>query len=722
VRKAGRGRRRLLVGAAVVALLASAGCSSAWMHPALRPTAGAPALAGNPLTTADPAPRTSGASTAVVPTGGSAGNGAVHVDVPAGVVPAGHTFSVPATSAIPPQVGEVFGQPAGVEHDAPLAGPVTVRWTLPQLSPVQRDSIVLAKWDPAAKVWVGRPDVPFQVTGSTLTARLTDFSFWDWVANAGQKVGEWTGSRKDGPTCAKNGGKDDHLPDWVKNVVNPSQGTSAAAIRVCFEADHGDLVTVRVVNNRPFTQQLHMTTGGQQWAWTWPGPEAFDVDASIALLAHAALDTGTTYVIPPLGEVAVGIDRPGTPGQLVIAAQAQVNLASAFVDLVRFAMDQQSVGGFENPAANALVQAVYECGGKRMLGRPDLHKPSEIAASALDILHSCADAIADPESEFGKRFAQLTVAALEKAGKTDVAAKAKRLAGEAHKAFKLLTIGEVAFYVSDQLQNAVVGPLTLSIRGDGRAQAVGAWTPSCTDTKADSNALYKNLALQDEFSDKSKELWQFPQWAGEAARAIAPLSTCSSSYLAKLATELPGGWQDKKAAGVVADAVRRLGADWQTVRFDGIGDLTLSMTVADLTARGYTNGGNIYEGMNAACVSYGKKGVPVGVTVDTASGRVVGLRAGNGQAHTQVGNIRAGSTLAQVRKAFSSPGYSIETKFGNDFGQGANGVIVHGPSGAGIGMSVDGDAAALASGTATVSGVTGVGTGTGVPSAMETGC
>jgi hypothetical protein len=93
-----------------------------------------------------------------------------------------------------------------------------------------------------------------------------------------------------------------------------------------------------------------------------------------------------------------------------------------------------------------------------------------------------------------------------------------------------------------------------------------------------------------------------------------------------------------------------------------------------------------------------------------------------GRLHTQVGGIHAGSTLAQVRRTFSGPGYSIETHFDNDFGQGANGVIVRGPGGRGIGMSVHGDAAARANGTATIDWVAGAGIGVHVPSAMETGC
>ena len=127
----------------------------------------------------------------------------------------------------------------------------------------------------------------------------------------------------------------------------------------------------------------------------------------------------------------------------------------------------------------------------------------------------------------------------------------RRLAGYA----KILTVGQVAFYASDQFANALVGPLTWSIRGSGQPPTLGQWTPTCSDLAKDSNALYRNLALQDQFTDTSKELWQFDGWESAAGTAVKPLTTCGTDYRGQLAAYLPTSWGDPKAAQVVADQI-----------------------------------------------------------------------------------------------------------------------------------------------------------------------
>ncbi len=289
-------------------------------------------------------------------------------------------------------------------------------------------------------------------------------------------------------------------------MVDPDEDTGVAAIRVCFEPDRNDVVTVRVVNNRPFTQLLTMSDGGQKWAWTWPGDQQLDLAAAVNSASRAEFDTTTTYLLPPLSEVAVGIARPAEPGSRFIAVTANVNATTMLVDVARFAADQVNVGGADNPLLAAFLQAVYHCGAKQLLGNPNLGEPREIVATAVDVIGSCAEEIRRPDSEFGTLFEQLSLAAMKKLGPTGdaVIIKANRLAYQAAGAFKALTAAKVAFYVSDQLQNAVIGPLTLSIRGDGRPKRLGAWTPTCRDVATDDGRLYRNLALQDQFRDSSK--------------------------------------------------------------------------------------------------------------------------------------------------------------------------------------------------------------------------
>ncbi|UOY01846.1 hypothetical protein [Blastococcus sp. PRF04-17] len=547
-------RRRLSVLVVVLGLLV-AGCSGTEQPADSR--AEPAVLEGSPLDSPDPVPEPTGEGTEVGPDGGDVDSGDVEMSVPAGAVPAGHTFTVPEHAPIPAQPGEIFGRPVALEHDVPLASPVTVRWTLPALDDVQRASLLLAKWDADAKAWVSRPDVAFEVDGDTLTAELSEFSCcWDWIANAGQSLGELVGARRDAPKC--NGKR---LPGWVRQVVDPDEGTNAAAIRVCFEPDTRDeIVTTRVVNNRPFAQRLHMTAGDQRWAWTWPGQETYDVASTVYGAARTVFDSPTSHLMPPLSETAVGIGRPGVPGQVHIAAQASVDPITLLVDVVKFGFEQVDIGGTDNFLLDALAQAMYSCGGGQLLGRPNLKDPAEIVRTALDVVGSCADEIRTGRGEFGHLFEELSRAALARAGQRgdDVVIKVNRLTHAASAAFKALTYAKVAFYLADELQNQFVGPLTLSVRGDGRAQGLGAWTPTCTDTDADSNRLFRNLALRDEFADTSREYWQFPGWAPAAARAVAPLRACTAQYRTSLADLLPGDWGDPRAARVVADAIRAL--------------------------------------------------------------------------------------------------------------------------------------------------------------------
>ncbi|MBE8518368.1 alpha/beta hydrolase [Amycolatopsis sp. H6(2020)] len=157
------------------------------------------------------------------------------------------------------------------------------------------------------------------------------------------------------------------------------------------------------------------------------------------------------------------------------------------------------------------------------------------------------------------------------------------------------------------------------------------------------------------------------------------------------------------------------------IRFDGIGIFDLTMTAADLRARGFTDHGNLYTETDPDCVSYTKPGATLSFSVERKTGRILGIKTGSGRAMTtQVGKIHAGSTLAELKTAFR--GYRIEERFDMDFGQGSNGVIVNGGGGA-IGFSLDGVSAAdFASERAKVTYLNGVGLPGHAPSNMETGC
>lgn len=477
----------------------------------------------------------------------------VEVRVPAGAVASGQHIDVLIGTAAGKRSSEVFGTPVGVDHNSPLSAPVRLNWSIKDLNAEQRASLILARWKPGTATWEW-VDATFSISGDNLITDVQEFSFWTWIADAGQWVGEHTGSRAAEPKC--NGRA---LPSWVKDFVDPDQDTSAAAIRVCFEPDRADIVTVRVVNNRTFSQRLKMTNGDQTWSWTWPGNQTLGVSGLVYLAARPLFDSPTTFLVPPLTEVTLGIDRPSTPGQLTITATSYVDIVTILIDVVTFALDNLHIDIAKFPTATAFVQAMLECGAKQIGDRPTQDGAESVVQAVLSAVGGCAGELVRPASTFGARFEELVQKSIRSSpSSAEDLAKGYRAVHEIAGKFALLQVGAILFNVSDQITNSFVGPLAWSIRGNGRAQQLGAWQPTCSNTKTDSNLLYRNIALQDEFSDTSRELWQFPGWDAAARAAVAPLARCSADYLRQLAAFVPGNWGDRKAAGVVAAKISAL--------------------------------------------------------------------------------------------------------------------------------------------------------------------
>lgn len=534
-------------------LLAVSGCSQ---QP--RPTADQPSASITAQPTASPGERQpvlSDTARSVDSRGGHAAWKELKVDIPAGAVPTGHTVTIRSGDEIGTLTGpygtEIAGRPLSVDHDLPLVSALTLSWDLPKLTAAQRGSVVLARWNPTAHAWAYTSEKPVW-HGTVLTVAVRDFSVLTWVANIGQTTGQIAGARVDEPKCNGKG-----LPPWVSSTVDPDQDLSAAAIRVCFEPDKDSRVTVRVANNRTFSQEMSMVHGGQQWAWTWRGDDEYDPKWIVYSVAQNVLDSPTRHLIPPLKTHAVGIARPKEPGSYHIEARMSADAITVLADAVAFGANESSIAA-DSPAVTAAVQALYECGGKELLGKPNLRNIAELGRTVANAIGGCAKELMEPDSEFGRRFEDLSRAMIAKGGLSQTAAiQSNRIARELVSAFKIITAGKIAFYLSDQFANALVGPLSWSVNGRGTPQQLGQWTPTCSSVETDSNRLYKNLALQDRFADTSKELWQFKDFAGAARTAIGPLDKCSQSFRASLAGRLAAGWADTKTASIVAAAIMR---------------------------------------------------------------------------------------------------------------------------------------------------------------------
>ncbi|WP_133787350.1 hypothetical protein [Kribbella sp. VKM Ac-2571] len=438
-----------------------------------------------------------------------------------------------------------------VDHDQPLRNALTLSWNLPDLTATQRASVVLGRWNPQANAWAYTPERPVW-RGNVLTAAVREFSILTWFADIGQTTGQITGTRVDEPKCSTN-----KLPPWVTGTVDPDKDLAASAIRVCFEPDKDSRVTVRIANNRTFSQQMSMVHGGQPWAWVWRGDDEYDPKWIVYSIAQQVLDTSTRHLIPPLKTHAVGIARPKTPGSYHIEARASVDLLTVLADAVAFGANESRVA-VDSPAVSAAIQALYECGGKELLDKPNLRDVAELGRTVANAIGGCAKELMEPDSEFGIRFEKLSRALIAKGGLSQTAAiQSNRVARELVSVFRVITVGKILFYLSDQFANALVGPLAWSINGRGTPEVLGHWKPTCTSLSTDSNRLYRNLALQDRFADTSKELWQFKDFEDAAETAVEPLEDCSQSHRSGLASLLPTDWADQKAASIVATAIMK---------------------------------------------------------------------------------------------------------------------------------------------------------------------
>lgn len=533
--------------------------------------------------TGDPIPQVSGEPETLGTEGGTVDRGVVRVSAEDGDVPAGHEFTVdvgPALGDVSLPFGdEYFGEPVLVEHGVELAGPLTVSWDVSGLTDMQRSAMVIVGWDEAEQVWVPTGE-QVVIDGDWATAEVTQFSFKtfatfsEWVAETlNQNVGKLTGSRTDAPDCAS-----DPLPSWVTNTVRPDEDLGGVSLLTCFETDTDDQLTLRAANNRPFAQFLRHTDGDQSWAWTWPGVPEISGEGAVYAIAADVLKSDTGVMLPPIQEIAVGFARPGEPGAYHVAMEASAGAVTIAVDVVANVVGAQPVGGFDNPVQNAFFQVLFECAApwidSRLNGADEAVEWSRVALSSVQ---SCSEEILRPASDFGARFEDLSRSMLASGGWQSVTAlQANRWVHKIAGALTALKVAEAASYIADQVAESLVGPSLVSFNATGLPQPIGQWAPTCRDTSADSDLLYRNLALQDQFAGSSGNS---PGWAEAATQAVAPLAGCDGAYRTALADMLPGDWGDREAAEVVAEAIRLLGGtDRVTIQHPTWGQVTVRVT------------------------------------------------------------------------------------------------------------------------------------------------
>lgn len=448
---------------------------------------------------------------------------------------------------------ERFGPLVQVDHTEDLRKPLRVTWDVSHLEELELATIGLARWDPDLEVWTPTPEI-FTVRDGALTADISEFSILTWITNAAawttQIAGEVSGKRAPAPTC-----NDTSSPSWVTNVVRPDEDQPAMPIRTCVETRDQDVLGVKVVNNRPYTQAL--TLSDDATASSTPIDEDFTIVGIIHSATSSALSAGNRVVIPPTRTSDINVARPSMPGSFSHKLTVEPSAIGVGVDVLVYVLENafnlDAIGGFDSELLNEAVQLTYDCGGKKVLETRDFAIDVSVVTQVTEVMAQCASNDKVALMIEGSLRAQIS-----KGGKTaEQAIKSARVVKQAFGTLTLiLTMADFSSYTAELLTGAKLGPVSIGVYGRGQPPVLGSWTPSCANVDEDSAALYTNLTIQDDFSNTDKDFWEFDGWQPSAAIAVEPLTECSVDHQMAVAAEVEQTWEDKKAAAAVSETIR----------------------------------------------------------------------------------------------------------------------------------------------------------------------
>ena len=161
--------------------------------------------AAEPEAPRDPAPEGLGVVQQVVldASGGVVEAGGVVVRVPAQA--AGQPVEVEIREPLGVFGTEEGGAVVGIDHDGPLAAPVTVSWDVSHLSEARQNSILVVRWNEDLEGWLP-VNVDYEITSGVLTADIARWSWASWITgledfagNFSQTVQEILGRRVNAP-------------------------------------------------------------------------------------------------------------------------------------------------------------------------------------------------------------------------------------------------------------------------------------------------------------------------------------------------------------------------------------------------------------------------------------------------------------------------------------------------------------------------------------------
>ncbi len=538
------------------------------------------------------------------------------LDSSGGVVEAGGTVvRVPAGAVDEPVQVEIReplgvfgtvegGAVVGIEHRGPLAAPVTVAWDVGHLSDAQLRSILLVRWDSGLSQWLP-VDVDYEIAAGVLTAEIQQWSWTTWIAevqdtaaNISQTFQEILGRRVDAPECS--GG----LPEWVTNTVEPDEGANAAAIRLCYEYRGGEAVTMRMANNRVFSQFVYSDTPGA-WGDTVEGPlPRLSILGVLHQVASKVFSDDTRVFMPPLTQAAVAIGRPQGPVTHTIHFHREHTAETFLGDVVFFVGSKlptpTGTAAFE--VVGVFLTVLFECSAPRLFRKvgPD-EGLWELFSAAVGATRKCIESMQLPTTD---EYTKLTKALAKKSLSLQEFRRlfnAETLSG-LKGALRALAVAEAFGIFFDLAADEWAESTPWSIKVQGRIASLGDWTPTCSDTEEDSNRLFLNLVLRKPFTTATAlgDLRTFDSWRPSAEEAVAPLADCGNSHKVNVAADVDDTWGIEPAdKGIVRDLILEMVAPDPTGGYSAItaGDSHTCALSADgvVACWGDNTHGRLYE-------------------------------------------------------------------------------------------------------------------------------
>ena len=346
-----------------------------------------------------------------------------------------------------------------LDHQRPLVEPVTVSWDVSHLSGDQLGLLLVVTWDEDLAAWVATDD-DYTIEGGVLVARVRQWSGRSWttivsdaLAGGSQSIQDLFGRRVDAPKCAEG-----PLPFWVTDTTDPDEGSTSAAIRLCYEHGPGETLTMRMANNRSLSQYVYTDRVGG-WGEYWLGNPELSLAWYAQLAAHKVLSNGEDRLfIPPLRQVRADFLPSPVPGIHSVKFTHGHDFGTFLADALFFGLSKVRVpnlgGGGVTSKIQLFLEVLFECGFAQAGAVGVSVSDDGRFRAAVGALVSCSKEILDPKSQVGGKLRdRLTKKFGPTKGLSEMRSSFPRMANG------ILAFWEGVGYAADQIVGHVVGDL-----------------------------------------------------------------------------------------------------------------------------------------------------------------------------------------------------------------------------------------------------------------------